>query len=73
MDILKKRGVKNNVRINRKLLDITQSDLAKQVGVTRQTIIAIEKQRYEPTIGVALAIAKALDKPVETIFWVGIE
>jgi len=67
--ILKKRGVRNNVRSRRRALDITQDELAKKAEVTRQTIIAIEKERYEPTIGVALLISKALGDSVENLFY----
>ncbi|KGR89521.1 hypothetical protein CD30_16630 [Ureibacillus massiliensis 4400831 = CIP 108448 = CCUG 49529] len=66
---MKKRGVRNNVRSRRRALDITQDELAKQAEVTRQTIIAIEKERYEPTIGVALLISKALSESVENLFY----
>lgn len=70
---LGRQNVKNNVRNIRRRLDITQEVLAKQIYVTRQTIIAIEKQRYEPTISVALALAKSLNEPVENIFYFDIE
>lgn len=60
---------KNNVRSFRRMLNLTQEELAKQVGVHRQTIIAIEKQKYEPTIRVVLSLAKVLKKPVEEIFF----
>lgn len=66
---MKRQKVKNNVRNIRRILDITQEGLAKKVNVTRQTIIAIEKQRYEPTISVVLALAKSLNEPVENIFY----
>ncbi|GEN30928.1 putative transcriptional regulator [Cerasibacillus quisquiliarum] len=65
-----KRGkVKNNIRNVRRMMDITQQDLADQVGVHRQTILAIEKQKYEPTIGIVLALSKALNQPVENLFF----
>jgi putative transcriptional regulator len=70
---LKKRGVKNNVCERRKILKIRQEDLAKDVGVARQTIIAIEKGRYEPTIGVALLIARSLNSTVENLFYFDID
>lgn len=66
---LKRPKVKNNVRNIRRMLDVTQEELAKKANVTRQTIIAIEKQRYEPTISVVLALAKSLNEPVENIFF----
>lgn len=52
-----KRKVKNNVRTKRRIKDITQEELASQIGVHRQTIIAIEKQKYEPKIGVVFSIS----------------
>jgi putative transcriptional regulator len=47
---------------------VTQEDLAKAVGVTRQTIIAIEKGNYTPSVLLALKIAQYFNKPVESIF-----
>jgi putative transcriptional regulator len=46
----------------------TQADLAKRVGVSRQTINSIETGRFEPSLGLALKLARLFDKPVETIF-----
>lgn len=48
--------------------DLTQEELAKVLGVTRQTIIAIEKGNYTPSVLLALKIAKYFKKPVESIF-----
>lgn len=48
--------------------DLTQEGLAKVLGVTRQTIIAIEKGNYTPSVLLALKIAKFFKKPVESIF-----
>lgn len=50
---------------------LTQQDLAQQVGVTRQTIIAIEKGQYNPSTTLALKLARTLQVPVEAIFWLG--
>lgn len=47
---------------------ITQEELAKATGVTRQTIIAIEKGNYTPSVLFALKIAKFFKKPIEAIF-----
>lgn len=47
---------------------LTQEELAKAVGVTRQTIIAIEKGNYTPSVLLALKIARFLNQPVESIF-----
>ncbi len=48
---------------------MTQQALAEAVGVSRQTIIAIEQGRYSPSLEVALKIAQAFGEPVERIFW----
>ena len=58
----------NKLRQRRKSLLLTQQDLAHLVGVSRQTIIAIEKGNYEPSIKLALKLAKALAVDVESIF-----
>lgn len=49
--------------------DLSQDDLAKLVGVSRQTINAIEKGDYNPTINLCIAICKALDKTLDELFW----
>lgn len=49
--------------------DMSQADLAKTVGVSRQTINSIEKGDYNPTIKLCLSICKALDKTLDEIFW----
>jgi putative transcriptional regulator len=50
---------------------LTQQDLAQRVGVTRQTIIAIEKGQYNPSTTLALKLARTLQVPVEQLFWLG--
>jgi len=52
----------------RKKLNLSQEDLARQVGVTRQTIISIEKGRYNPSILLAYRIAKAFSLHIEDVF-----
>jgi putative transcriptional regulator len=54
------------VRLER---DFTQEALADAVGVTRQTIIAIEKGKFGPTVTLALALAQELGVSVEDLFW----
>lgn len=49
--------------------DFSQADLAKIVGVTRQTINQIESGEYNPTIKLCLAICKALNKSLDQLFW----
>ncbi|MEK4029312.1 MULTISPECIES: helix-turn-helix transcriptional regulator [Bacillaceae] len=62
--------VKNSVKLKRiEKGNLTQSDLAKIVGVTRQTMNLIEAQKYNPTIKVCLLIANALEVSVDQLFW----
>ena len=49
--------------------DMTQKDLAEAVGVSRQTINAIEKGEYNPTINLCRAICRALGKTLDELFW----
>lgn len=49
--------------------DMSQQELAEMAGVSRQTINAIEKGDYNPTIKLCVAICKALDKTLDEIFW----
>ena len=59
----------NKVRQRRLQADRTQEDLAKGVGVTRQTIIAIEKGNYTPSVLLALRLARILECTVEDLFY----
>lgn len=60
-----------NLRIKsaRAAKDMSQEALAQAVGVSRQTINAIEKGDYNPTIKLCLAICRALDKTLDELFW----
>ena len=49
--------------------DLSQQELADRVGVSRQTINAIEKGDYNPTIKLCIAICKVLDKSLDELFW----
>jgi putative transcriptional regulator len=60
--------MKNRIRIERAILNITQADLADRVQVTRQTINAIEAGKYSPTLALGMKIARAFDKPVNDVF-----
>jgi putative transcriptional regulator len=60
--------MKNTIRIERAIKDITQADLAEQVGVSRQTINTIESNKYVPSTVLALKIARVFGKPLEEIF-----
>lgn len=50
-------------------MDLSQDELAKLVGVSRQTISAIEKGDYNPTINLCIAICKVLGKTLDELFW----
>lgn len=61
--------ISNNIRKLRFLNDeMTQQALAKQVGVTRQTIISLEKDKYSPSLELAFRIALVFDEPLTAIF-----
>lgn len=53
----------------RAALDLSQQDLADKVGVSRQTINAIEKGDYNPTINLCKSICKVLGKTLDEVFW----
>lgn len=53
----------------RAALDMSQQELAEKVGVSRQTISAIEKGDYNPTINLCIAICKVLGKTLDNLFW----
>jgi len=60
--------MKNNIKIERAIKGLTQEDLANKVSVSRQTINAMEANKYVPSTVLALKIAKLFGKPVEEIF-----
>lgn len=60
--------MKNRIKIERAILNITQEDLAQKLGVSRQTINAIELNKYLPSTLLALKLAKVFSKQVEDIF-----
>ena len=60
--------MKNRLKVERAERAITQQELAEAVGVSRQTIVAIEKNRFLPSTPLALKIARYFAKPVEAIF-----
>ncbi len=62
-------AISNNIRKLRFFHDeMTQKELADQVGVTRQTIVAIEKAQYSPSLEVAFRIARVFGAPLEEVF-----
>ncbi len=60
--------MKNNIKVERAIKGFTQEDLANKVSVSRQTINAMEANKYVPSTVLALKIAKVFNKPVEEIF-----
>lgn len=61
---------KNNLRVYRAKLNITQEELAKKTGVTRKTINSIENGIFVPSTFLALKIAKVFQEPLELIFYI---
>ena len=59
----------NRVKDLRNKNNLTQEQLAELVDVTRLTIISIEKQKYEPSIGLVIRLAKVLGTAIEQLFW----
>lgn len=71
---MKKGRIGNNIRKLRFLRDeMTQQDLAEKVGVTRQTIIAMEQDKYSPSLDLAFRIALVFGVPLEEVFSYHIE
>ncbi len=60
--------MKNKIKIERAIHDLTQAALAEKIGVSRQTINAMEKNKYVPSTVLALKIARLFNKSVEDIF-----
>jgi putative transcriptional regulator len=61
--------MKNNIRVERAILDITQEELARKINVSRQTIHAIENGKYIPSTLLAFKIAHFFNKTIENIFF----
>ena len=61
--------LKNNLKEVRKKKSLTQEELGANVGVSRQTIISIERYRYKPTLEVALKLAQKLNIKIEKLFY----
>ncbi len=57
------------LKVARVKLEMSQEDLAKKVGVTRQTIGAIENGSYNPTLNLCIDICKATNKTLNDLFW----
>lgn len=61
--------MKNKIKIYRAMSNLTQEQLADKVGVSRQTVIAIESDRYLPSLGLAFKIARLFKVNIEKIFF----
>lgn len=59
----------NTVRGCREMMGLTQERLGREIGVSRQTIVAIEKGNYTPSVSLAMDLAKMLGCPVEKLFY----
>lgn len=79
MDVVKRAGrffpffkedasMNNKIKIERTILDLTQEELAVKIGVSRQTINSIEKNRFVPSTVLALKLSYTFDKPVNEFF-----
>ncbi len=60
--------MKNKLKVFRAMHDLTQEDLAEKVGVTRQTINATEKRKYNPSLELAFKLARLFEVKIEDIF-----
>jgi putative transcriptional regulator len=60
--------VKNRLRVLRAELDWSQAELAERLGVSRQTVNAIENGKYDPSLPLAFSLARTFKRPIEEIF-----
>ncbi len=60
--------MENSIRVRRKELGLSQEELAKRCGVSRQTINAIENNKYDPTLALAFSLARELQVTVDGLF-----
>lgn len=60
--------VTNTIRTRREEAGLTQAELARRIGVTRQTLIAIEQGKYSPTLELAFQIARTFDAGIDDLF-----
>ncbi|MFH1574692.1 MAG: helix-turn-helix transcriptional regulator [Acidobacteriota bacterium] len=65
--------MKNRIKVLRAERDWTQEELARRLGVSRQAIIAIEREKYDPSLRLAMKMARVFDSRVEDIFALGPE
>lgn len=62
-------GVKNHIKRFRALNGLTQNDLATKVGVRRETIVFLEKEKYNPSLELAFKLAKVFETTIEEVFF----
>ena len=60
--------MRNRLKVYRAMKDISQEDLANAVNVTRQTIIAIERRKYDPSLSLAFKLARFFDVSIDELF-----
>jgi putative transcriptional regulator len=60
--------MKNRIKVFRAMHDLTQEALARELGVTRQTVLAIEKGKYDPSLDLAFRIARYFGVTIEEVF-----
>ncbi|MBR9919853.1 MAG: helix-turn-helix transcriptional regulator [Bacteroidetes bacterium] len=60
--------MQNTIKVERAIKNLTQEELAQKIGVSRQTINSIEKNRYVPSTVLALKLSAVFDKPVNVLF-----
>jgi len=60
--------MKNKIKVYRAIHNLTQENLAEKVGVTRQTINAIEKEKYDPSLDLAFKLSRLFNASIEDIF-----
>jgi putative transcriptional regulator len=60
--------MKNRLKVYRAMYDLTQEALARKLGITRQTVLSIEKEKYDPSLELAFKIASLFEVTIEDIF-----
>jgi putative transcriptional regulator len=60
--------MQNQLRVYRSMTNLTQGELAEKLGITRQTVLAIEKERYDPSLELAFKMARFFKVRIEDIF-----
>ncbi|MGF7067185.1 putative transcriptional regulator [Priestia megaterium] len=62
--------IKNNVKVARVKMNLTQQQLADKVGITRQTVSLIEKGQYNPSLKLCLQICYVVEETLDELFWI---